>query len=252
MLDSAVDFANRYTEVELVVDPPRVEIHRALRQASLVVLLSQRGARWREQVGLPIVEALAHGCQVLTTDETGLAQWLTDHGHQVVDGSSDSFAVAQAMVEGIGSGRERASVLADLPSVDGRSSADAWLHAGDACQVDGLSAELDRSELKEGQDGAMTEDPAHPSLARNVWARRALGLLRPTERQRLIRKSYERTRGWMRGQSGAQIARGAKLTGPGTYILGRGSRIKEDARLFVAKGAVLRRGTARRSGSVIS
>ena len=81
-------------------------------------------------------------------------------------------------------------------------------------------AELDRSELKEGQDGAMIRSPGHPSLACNVWARRALGLLRPTERQRLIRKSYERTRGWMRGQSGAQIARGVKLTGPGTYILG--------------------------------
>lgn len=85
------------------------------------------------------------------------------------------------------------------------------------------------------QDGAGGGGP-HPIVGM------VKGLLNSTERKRLIRKSYERTRGRLRGQRGAQIARGAKLTGSGTYILGRGSRIKEDARIFVAEGAVLHLG----------
>ncbi|MFP3393480.1 glycosyltransferase family 4 protein, partial [Brevibacillus sp. SIMBA_076] len=67
--------------IELLVDPSRDTISGALAGAKALVLPSQRRPRWREQVGLPIVEGLAAGCVVVTTSETGLADWLTEEGH---------------------------------------------------------------------------------------------------------------------------------------------------------------------------
>jgi acetyltransferase-like isoleucine patch superfamily enzyme len=68
------------------------------------------------------------------------------------------------------------------------------------------------------------------------------GLLDANRRKALLRRAAERARGRRHGQRGAQIARGAKLLGPGTVLLGHGSRIKEDAQIFVAEGATLRLG----------
>lgn len=127
LLARVQDFAARRAEVTVVVDPPRVQIHGVLRAASLVVLLSQRTPRWREQVGLPIVEGLAHGCSVVATTETGLAGWLRDHGHLVLDPAATPDDVAAAIVSLIGARRPAASVLADLPEQDGRLAADAWM-----------------------------------------------------------------------------------------------------------------------------
>jgi glycosyltransferase involved in cell wall biosynthesis len=123
----AEDLAADRPEVDLVVDPPRPRIHEALRSAALVVLASQRTATWREQVGLPLVEGLAHGCAVVTTAETGLADWLAADGHRVVDVSAGSGALAAAIVAGLDERRSRASVLAGLPEIDGRLAADAWM-----------------------------------------------------------------------------------------------------------------------------
>jgi glycosyltransferase involved in cell wall biosynthesis len=115
--------------VEMLLSPPRIEVHRLLRQASVLVLLSQPMPSWREQVGLPIVEALAHGCTVVTTDQTGLAAWLGAHGHHVLPAAASSRDVAGSIVEALVQGRSRSSVLADLPAADGRLEADAWLFA---------------------------------------------------------------------------------------------------------------------------
>ncbi|MDE9364323.1 glycosyltransferase [Luteipulveratus sp. YIM 133132] len=111
----------------LVVDPPRAVIHDALREATVVVLLSQRTPTWREQVGLPIVEGLAHGCTVVTTGETGLAEWLAAHGHSVIPAGVPSDVVAGAVLDALGAARPPATVLRDLPAEDGRRAADAWL-----------------------------------------------------------------------------------------------------------------------------
>lgn len=124
------DLAVRRPDVTLIVDPPRVEVHRALREAALLVLLSQPTSTWREQVGLPLVEALAHGCTVVTTRETGLARWLSDHGHAVLCPTADRLQVAAAIAGALGASRPAASVLADLPEVDGRLAADDWLTSG--------------------------------------------------------------------------------------------------------------------------
>lgn len=113
--------------VEVVVDPPRAEIHAAQRSASVAVLLSQRSPRWREQVGLPVVEGLAHGCAVVASTETGLADWLAGHGHRVLDPDCGPELLAQAVVAALTEGRSAGDVLGDLPAVDGRRTADEWL-----------------------------------------------------------------------------------------------------------------------------
>jgi glycosyltransferase involved in cell wall biosynthesis len=123
----AADLSARDGAVSLLVDPPRREVHRALRRAAVVVLLSQPMPNWREQVGLPLVEALAHGCAVVTTSESGLAAWLSEHGHTVLAPSTPPDEIATAIVRALAGRREETSVLADLPAVDGRLAADAWM-----------------------------------------------------------------------------------------------------------------------------
>lgn len=123
------DWAVGRSDVTLEVDPPRSAVHEAYRRAHVLVLLSQRVDFWREQVGLPIVEGLAHGCEVVTTDDTGLAAWLAEHGHTVLttSASNDPAQVAAAVTAATRRARPGAAILADLPEVDPRSAADAWL-----------------------------------------------------------------------------------------------------------------------------
>lgn len=127
LLAVAQDFASRHSSVDLVVDPPRHEVHRHLRASAVLVLLSQPTPRWREQVGLPLVEGLAHGCAVLASTETGLADWLATHGHAVLDPGAAPHEFASEIVKLLAARRSTESVLADLPDVDGRLAADAWL-----------------------------------------------------------------------------------------------------------------------------
>ncbi len=113
---------------ELVIDPPRPEVHYRLRTAHTLVLFSQPTPHWREQVGLPIVEGLAHGTQIVTSDQTGLAEWLASHGQQVLAPDVPTEVLAGAIVSSLD-----ASVGFDLPDIDGRRAADDWLlHDGAA------------------------------------------------------------------------------------------------------------------------
>jgi len=127
--DRARQAAEQDSAIELVIDPPRTEIHRHLRRASVLALPSQPTASWREQIGLPIVEGLAHGCTVVTTTETGLAGWLTEHGHNVVAPGAGVPALADSVVHALQKRAEGAAagLMDDLPGVDGRLAADAWM-----------------------------------------------------------------------------------------------------------------------------
>ncbi|WP_433802192.1 glycosyltransferase [Actinomycetospora sp. CA-084318] len=91
--------------VTVRVAPPRAEIHDLLRTAAVVAMPSVRRPGWREQIGLPLVEGLAHGCRVLTTTETGLAGDLDDHPRVVLTAPGD--------VEDLAAGLRRAL---DAPS----------------------------------------------------------------------------------------------------------------------------------------
>ncbi len=82
-------------DVDVVVRADRATVHDALRRAAAVVLPSRRVDGWREQIGLSLVEGLSHGCRLLTTDETGLAEGLGPE-HVVVGAGS-----VQALADGL-------------------------------------------------------------------------------------------------------------------------------------------------------
>ena len=125
--DAAEAAASADPRIDLIVDPSRERIHRELASASVVALPSQPVAGWREQIGLPIVEGLAHGCTIVATTETGLAGWLADAGHRILDVPTPADALAEALVDALRAPVPPAVVLASLPDVDGRRAADAWL-----------------------------------------------------------------------------------------------------------------------------
>jgi glycosyltransferase involved in cell wall biosynthesis len=119
--------ATHHASIDVHVDAPRAEIRRQLGRAQVLVLLSQPTPGWREQVGLPIVEGLSYGCTIVTTPETGLASWLAEHGHHVIDTSSSAAEVAEEILTALEHPIAPAEVLASLPDEDGRLAADAWL-----------------------------------------------------------------------------------------------------------------------------
>ncbi|MGR6971720.1 glycosyltransferase [Streptomyces cynarae] len=99
--------------------------------ALVLVAPSVREKRWREQVGLPISEALSLGLTVVTTDETGLAGYLRSRGHQVVPSEVLSpqrlaLAISAALVSPLPTDR----VLGDLPKIHGRHRSHEVLHGG--------------------------------------------------------------------------------------------------------------------------
>lgn len=127
LAEQVQSWARGRPEVAVTVDPPRDQIHAALRRAHVVVLPSQRQGYWREQIGLPILEALGHGCEIVTTDETGLASWLVDHRHEVVPLGADRTVLAHAILAACRKTREAAAILAELPAEDSRLVADRWM-----------------------------------------------------------------------------------------------------------------------------
>jgi len=114
--------------VDFIEDPSRATIFDALLGSGVLVLPSQPMPLWREQVGLPIVEGLSAGCVVVTTEETGIADWLSAHGHHVIEDAADAGALARAIEAALIAARPASTVIADLPPVDGREAASRWLH----------------------------------------------------------------------------------------------------------------------------
>lgn len=149
--EQAEELAARDPRVTVTIDPPRAVVHAELRRAQVLVLLSQPTAGWREQVGLPLVEALAHGCAVVTTTETALAGWLAVHAHQVLDPPADAATVAAAIRRALVDSPTPEQITASLPAVDGRLAADAWLFG------DGTGSGQER---RNGRSGSETDDSA--------------------------------------------------------------------------------------------
>jgi glycosyltransferase involved in cell wall biosynthesis len=116
----------------VIIDPARDVIFEAQRQADVAVLLSQPFTNWKEQIGLPIVEGLSVGTEIVASTETGIAEWLEKHGHRVLSPEATSNQVADAIANAIGSRRPRQVILEGLSNVDGRLAADDWLFASDS------------------------------------------------------------------------------------------------------------------------
>jgi glycosyltransferase involved in cell wall biosynthesis len=96
------------------------EVQELLAMNTVLAAPSMRVGRWREQIGLSIREALSQGLTVVTTDETGLADWLTEHGHWVVNARDESERLSTALMEALASPLDSYQVRASLPTVDSR------------------------------------------------------------------------------------------------------------------------------------
>lgn len=108
------------------------DARRLLSTATVLVAPSVPDGRWIEQIGLPIKEALAAGATVVTTRQTGLADWLEAHGHEVVSVEPREGLprrLASAVARAVDHPLDRDEVRRSLPRVDGRLTADAWLNA---------------------------------------------------------------------------------------------------------------------------
>lgn len=120
-------FADSRHDAQVQEDPTRDQIRKILNAAHCLVLPSQRTPVWREQIGLPILEALSAGCEVVTTSETGMSDWLLTHGHRVLDASASEMELATSIIEALNDDRSASAIRKDLPSVDGRIEADRWM-----------------------------------------------------------------------------------------------------------------------------
>ncbi|GGK99281.1 hypothetical protein JOE58_002860 [Curtobacterium luteum] len=110
---------------------PHAEAGAAVARSAVLVAPSIPDGRWREQVGLPVKDALAAGLTVVATDQTGLAPWLAEHGHQVVTVAGGDLVgrLARSIERAVDTPLQREAVRAALPGRDGRMAADEWLHA---------------------------------------------------------------------------------------------------------------------------
>lgn len=109
---------------------PHAAVQAALATASVLVAPSVPEGRWIEQIGLPVKEGLAAGATIVTTRQTGLAPWLAEHGHHVVDADRPSLPrrLSAALESALRHPLPRDEVRSSLPARDGRLTADAWLH----------------------------------------------------------------------------------------------------------------------------
>ena len=101
----------------------RGEIHAQLSRATVLVLLSRPERYWREQVGLPLLEGLAHDCRIVSSSDTGISDWLIDNGHVVVGSDATAAEHVDALVRAIGLG----PVASPLDSSNGRAQSIEWM-----------------------------------------------------------------------------------------------------------------------------
>ncbi|MDF2916824.1 MAG: hypothetical protein K0S70_1041 [Microbacterium sp.] len=102
------------------------EMPAVYRRHRVLVAPSVRDGRWREQVGLPIKEALQYGLTVVTTSETGLAEWLEGNGHTVIE---DIRNLGVAVLDVIAQSLPVDTVQDSLPRSDGRRQAHEWMRS---------------------------------------------------------------------------------------------------------------------------
>jgi glycosyltransferase involved in cell wall biosynthesis len=106
----------------------RREVHEVMARTAVVVLPSRREGRWREQIGLSIVEGLAHGCHVIATPDSGLSGWLSRHGHDVLPEDFTVADLVHALRRAADTRLSPATVHESLPPVDGRMAAEDWMY----------------------------------------------------------------------------------------------------------------------------
>ncbi len=116
--------------VSIRTQPSRQAVHELLRCAAAVAMPSVRLPRWREQIGLPLVEGLAHGCRVVTTTETGLADDLRDHPLVTLTTPGDARSLAEGLRQVMASHPAGPAVSAGPEGYTKRDIVRWWLSAG--------------------------------------------------------------------------------------------------------------------------
>lgn len=120
----------RRTSRKVHIQVAHRDIYALLSQHTVLVAPSRPHGRWREQVGLPVTEALSLGLTVVTTDQTGLAEWLHREGHSIIPVDQLELHLADVLAARMSQPLPRPAVLDSLPSKSGRSEAQEWLHRG--------------------------------------------------------------------------------------------------------------------------
>jgi glycosyltransferase involved in cell wall biosynthesis len=118
--DLARQLADDDARVTWLPAASRQEIHRELRRSTALVLPSVPERYWREQIGLPILEGLAHGVTIVAPTDSGVAPWLGEHGHTCVPPTADAHAIAAAVR---GALDRPVDSRGDLPPINGRAEA---------------------------------------------------------------------------------------------------------------------------------
>jgi glycosyltransferase involved in cell wall biosynthesis len=122
-------WAAQRPSVRLDVDPPRQVIRDRLAGSTALFMLSQPSPLWKEQIGLPILEGLGFGLEIVASSETGISRWLSEHGHRVLAPEAADAELVVAVVGALQTDRSPYQVADDLPELDGRLAADRWLYA---------------------------------------------------------------------------------------------------------------------------
>lgn len=107
----------------------RSDVHGLLAEAAVLVLPSRPDGRWKEQIGNPINEGLAHGCQVVATPDSGLAGWLAERGHRVLPPQFTTADLSEALRRAVADERDPAEVRRSLPDAPGRARGEEWLYS---------------------------------------------------------------------------------------------------------------------------
>lgn len=123
------EWASQRSTVQLEVDPSRAVIRERLSSSKALFMLSQPSPLWKEQIGLPILEGLGFGLEIVASSETGISPWLREHGHRVLDPGAPDLDLISAIVHALESDRAPSGIAEDLPPIDGRLKADQWLFA---------------------------------------------------------------------------------------------------------------------------
>jgi glycosyltransferase involved in cell wall biosynthesis len=106
----------------------RGRVHALLAESAIVVLPSRPEGRWKEQIGLSIVEGLAHGCQIVASSDTGLAEWLAARDHAILPSGFTTDDLVHALRMASSKPMDPIIIRSSLPSNDGRASAERWMY----------------------------------------------------------------------------------------------------------------------------
>jgi len=115
------------SRITVFVQSPRANVLAAYSGFHVLLMPSRRTSVWKEQIGLPIIEGLSHGCEIVATTESGISEWLANYRHQVLDSDYSSAELVEAMSKAITSDRPREEITHALPQKDGRTVAEEWM-----------------------------------------------------------------------------------------------------------------------------